>query len=731
MSFNSKKLTVRIYTFQILIVLFFCSYHCCAQNIDSLINFDLDSIARQRLRESTALPHNSSLPAVSVKNISIPFSIKPLLKVGKGYFNYNWNYRMAIDTPVIQKDISQHFISASFNATVANYIPLRITYFERQSNSNIFKDFRDVRVEFDAPEFQRIQADKFRKYLTTISAQLRDPLAKPALDMSLGKINQIKSWLNYSAVKKKFIDSKELLISPDLIDPSLGAKRDSILNEAKKFIALFEKMESKQKDYEKLYDSLHMVYITSENKVKQFQQLLNGNLNNPDNMHALEQMATKYGIKDKRLKKLNTAMSSVKTFAVGKTTPNFSNLTLKNTNVKGLNFEYNRNKIYMAFAAGNIDFRVRDFLYNNQKKGPQFVYAARIGYGEKYGNNLILTYFEGKKQIYSGVTSNQSQSMKGVSVATQFVLSKNNKINAEFAQSATPTVFNTNGSNEKPSFNFGDKNNQAYSLQIKSYIPVTKTKLEGQFRHSGINFQNFSDYHVNASANSWYAKAEQYFWKRSLYVVAALRKNDFSNPLIMQRYNTNTVFKNITATFRKHNWPVFSIGYMPSSQYTVVDSLVYENRYQILTASVNHRYKIGTASASTAIMCNRFYNDSQDTGFIYYNANNFFLSQSFQFSLFTTNVNISHTENGTYILDVWDAGLGFKVLKQNSLGFGVKINHINNDTTSKVGLYCNSRFAVPKVGELSFWLEKNYLPNSYHQLIKNGFYNVSFIRYFN
>ena len=211
---------------------------------------------------------------------------------------------------------------------------------------------------------------------------------------------------------------------------------------------------------------------------------------------------------------------------MGKTTPNFSSLTLKNTNVRGLNFEYNRNNIYLALAAGTVDFRVRDFVYNRQRRVPQFVYAARIGYGIKERNNIILTYFEGKKQLYSGLSKTRSQNIKGISIATQLVVAKNHKFNAEFAQSASPSLINTNSANEKPSIDFRDKNNQAYSFQIRSYLPVTKTKLEGQYQHSGVNFQNFSNYRVNASTNSWYAKAEQYFWKRNLHIVAAIGPRD-------------------------------------------------------------------------------------------------------------------------------------------------------------------------------------------------------------
>jgi hypothetical protein len=709
------------------------SNHSALFSKDSILRFQPDSIAKQKLTEAISLPDTSGLSAwlSSYKKQAVAFSAKPFVRIGSGYINYSWNYRSGIDTPFVERNLSQHLVTGSFNATIANTIPLRVTYFERRSNSNIFRDFRDVRVELNAPEFQRMHADKLRKHLAGMTDKLRDPLAKPAMDASLKKITQLNSWLNYSAVKKKFIDSKELLLSSDLIDSDVAAKKDSILNEAKEFIAFYEKVELQQKKYENLYDSLRTVYINAEKKIKLFQQLINGNLNNPDNLYALQEMAKKYGMADKRFTRLSSAVSSIRTLAVGKTIPNFSSLTLKNTNVRGVNFEYNRDNLYLALAAGSVDFRVRDFVYSGQKRVPQFVYAARIGYGEKERNNLILTYFEGKKQVYKGLNNNNAQNIKGVSIAAQWLPAKNHRINAEIAQSASPSFLNLVGTAEKPSLDFKDKKNQAWSLQIKSYLPATKTKLEGEYRHSGINFQNFSNYRMNASYNSWYAKGEQYIWKRNLHIVAAIRKNDFSNPLVLQRYNANTVFKNFTATFRKRNWPVLSAGYMPSSQYTIIDSLVYENRYQVFNATVNHQYKIGTAPATSAFMYNRFYNDVQDTGFFYYNANNFFFNQSIQFSLYTANLSIAHTENGRYTLNTWDAGFFFKVLKQSAVGFGVKINQLNIDPDAKVGFYGNTRIAIPKVGDLNIWLEKNYLPDLYHRLIKNEFYNIGFTRYFN
>ena len=95
----------------------------------------------------------------------------------------------------LSKNISQHLVSASFNATLANSVPIGVTYFERQSNSSVFRDFRDIRIELNTQEFQRLQANKFRSYLTQAIGKFHDPITKPAMDISLKKITEINSWL--------------------------------------------------------------------------------------------------------------------------------------------------------------------------------------------------------------------------------------------------------------------------------------------------------------------------------------------------------------------------------------------------------------------------------------------------------------------------------------------------------------------------------------------------------
>ena len=108
---------------------------------------------------------------------------------------------------------------------------------------------------------------------------------------------------NYQSVRKKLIDSKELIISPDLLGHDYCGEEGFFAQRGKDFIALYENVELQRKKYEHLHDSLYQVYIALEKKTKQFQQLINGNLNSPENIHALQDLAEKYGIRDKQFKK--------------------------------------------------------------------------------------------------------------------------------------------------------------------------------------------------------------------------------------------------------------------------------------------------------------------------------------------------------------------------------------------------------------------------------------------
>jgi hypothetical protein len=90
---------------------------------------------------------------------------KQWIKLSNGYINYNWNYRTGIDTPFNYQNISQHHITASTDLTLAGVLPMKVTYFERRSNSPFFRDFRDFRVDVNTYELNRLKTARIRDYI--------------------------------------------------------------------------------------------------------------------------------------------------------------------------------------------------------------------------------------------------------------------------------------------------------------------------------------------------------------------------------------------------------------------------------------------------------------------------------------------------------------------------------------------------------------------------------------
>jgi hypothetical protein len=645
-----------------------------------------------------------------------------------GYVNYNYSYRSNIDTPFLEKDLSQHFLNAGIDFNIMEQVPVRVMYFERKSNSRYFSDFRDVRIEFNAPQFRQVKQEQLRKQFYKTLDKVKDPDLSALIDGEVNKSTDLSRWLKKFSVLNDYSRSAQIYYNKHHALDTIGNK-DSAIAEAGKFIEFYKSREAELKALQSNIDSLRKLYVTTSKRVQKLLKLFNKNGYTQQGLKLIKNELREAGIRDKRFEKLANTLYAIRSFAVGRTLPSMSNLTVSNINVNGINFEYNANNLYAAFTAGAIDFRLRDYSRPDQKKAPQHVAAASLGYGLKEGNHIIVTGFDGRRQLYYGLRDVPASRVYGMSVESQMVITDYVRLTAEAAQSSTPLYINTSGTASKSGFSFRDKTNKAYSLQLYSYIPQTLTRLEAFYQYMGINFYNFTSFRTNASTTSWNVKMEQYVWNQQLKITGAVRKNDFSNPFVIQRYSSNTIFKTISATFRKRNWPSLSVGYIPSSQYTAVDNQVYENRYHSLNVYLGHYYKIGTATATGALTYNKFYNKGSDTGFIYYNADNYYAWHQVNFTHFTASSGFSRTANSQYVLNVLEAGVQSNFLKPGNIGFGFKINHFNRSET-KVGLYGSGRWRFGKMGEINFWYERGFVPGYRNQLIKNEWLNLGFTRYF-
>lgn len=657
-------------------------------------------------------------PSLSKKSVQ-------LVKFNGGYIQYNWSYQSGLNSPYVESDLSQHLLSATASFTLVNTLPVRINYYGRETNSPYFKNYRDVKIDIDVEEYQRLRKQKLLASLKSSIQELKDPLLPYALGASRNQLTGHQHILDDPKVIKKLIESKEVLLKGTFLDTSFTYK-DSLYKEAKNFISFYDSLQNFKRKYESLQDSLQLVMQAYESKIRSVDHLINGA---PLSTKELVELSSSHQKSNREIKKILQASDGIRLFSIGRTFPSYSNLTLQNVNVNGLNVEYRRKALFLVAAAGSVDFRIRDFLFENERKPiGQYVYFGKIGYGKKEYNHIAIAYFTGRKQFIGSTQQGASGTVQGFSLSAQLFLNKYIRLYGELAQSGSSSI-NSNSSIQKSTIRFNDDSQQAYAFSLNSYLPQTQTRVEGHFQKTGINYQCFNNFQYNAAVSSWSGKIEQSVWKRQFTVLAAVRKNDFSNPFLLQRYNANAIFKTAMLTFRKQNWPMISLGYLPTSQNIAIGSQVFENHFQALTGHVSYQYTVGLAKSSSTLIYSRFYNESNDSGFVYFNSKNIFWNQSFAFDLFSINVGASAMHNNQYQLTVLDGGIHTMVFKTVNLDLGVKVNHLKSEDT-KFGFKTGGGFVLKNIGEISVWMEKSYLPAEQNKLSKYEMYNLGFTRFF-
>jgi hypothetical protein len=457
--------------------------------------------------------------------------------------------------------------------------------------------------------------------------------------------------------------------------------------------------------------------------------MVNGKWDELQTARQWKNKLNEYGLGDVELPAKYRWLLGLRQLSLGRSPVNYSELTAKNISVNGINLEYNT-WYYLAITAGLVNYQFRDFVVNGQRRQPQYLYMLRAGIGRLEKNYFILSAFRGQKQLLrSGVAGATTINITGLSAETRWALNRQTWLKVEAATSSAPDI-RTSPVNNKSRFTFSDRNNQAVALHLYSYVPLTGSRIEALFKRTGANYQSFSSYTTNTAMENWYIKAEQNLFKRKLRLTGALRQNEFSNPYIVQDYRNNTVFKSINASVRIRKFPTVTIGYQPMSQFTKIDNLVLENRFQTLNATLYHSYKVKQLRMATTAMLNKFYNNQSDTGFLYYGATNTYLAQHFFFSSFAAAIGASYTKNANYSLQVLDGNVQPTISKLGTVTLGIKINNLNSSEI-KAGAYMNLNIRILKADQLSLYYEHGYLPGNYGKLIGNEMGMVQFIKTFN
>lgn len=693
---------------------------------------------------------------------------KPFIAV-HGSIMYEGFYQSNLDTPFIQQDIYQHSITAALDVTLKDQYPMRVFFTTRFSNAPFLKNLADINTQFNQPEFknqlvkkaldwQRAHfplADSLRRLASLIAAKraqltaLRDRLNSPAMLQKLveqrerlwldsawkrGYANPgyptdfdniaktkkaiFNTWLFSLARQKGMVERQEGPVSRTL-------KKDGIAD----FQGAYNRDKKGLDSLSKMIDSLQARYQACQLGVKNTSDSLDKLVRYIKQPKDAVEAIRSSGLPDSLLPKNYKTLLALKTIGIGRSTVNFSELSVQHISINGLVAEYNPGG-YIAVAAGSINYRFRDYIVKDQNSPKQYVTAVRFGLGAKEGNHLFFTYFAGKKQVYNygsdsvhlPSSTQPNYNLLGWSVEGRFQLTPTAYIVAEAAKSSMPYYGGQPGKRGllASSFSFKDRTNEAYSLSVVASLPATATRFVGFYKKLGANFQSFSLFTTSSAQTAWGLQVSQPFFTKRLIVEASLKKNDFTNPYINQVFYSNTAFKSIRATLRLKQMPVLSVGYYPSSQLTKLGPGQFiENLFYTLVATGSHFYSFRGIMMSTMVGYTQFYNRAQDSNFVYFNTRNLMLTQTVQLNRCMIQASFSAAKNEGYDLYTLEGGADYKIARWLALGGSLKYNRQTIFNNRQLGYGLNTTVKMGNIGDIQLIAQKTYIPGPGKQLVEN------------
>jgi hypothetical protein len=698
--------------------------------------------------------------------IKEPPSRVPIVTV-HGNILYDFDYWSNIDTPYAERNINQQTLQTYLDLSYKKEYPFRVIFTTRWSNSSLFRNITDVSFQYNSNQFnnnvrrqalgllgqEEVGQDSLLRMERSLAAkekvlQSLDPrLRGPGKNDWLIVQRELRWWMKRDTGRAHdpAVDFAHL---PNLDSVShykfwRTGGRGSSGEGGKHFrpdSSYFRRWDSLQRQADSLkkeFDSLERQY----KMLKEAKSKING-----DHRREIERITSGTELKEKLdslhisdslLPKGYQTLYSIRSFGIGRTLLNYSELSAKNLSINGIQLEYNPST-YMAFAAGTVDYRFRDYSVQDAVKG-QYIALLRYGWGKKDGNNLIFTYYTGRRQLYNVNTTMQGApvpdyNLMGITVQGCYRLGKTTALIAEVAKSSRPyySLDSSKGhSILASSLKMSDRSNEAYSLKVNTFLHSSQTSLSATYSRFGANFQSFSLFTTGTRQSAWSVRVDQPFFRKHLLVTGSVRTNDFVNPLLNTAYSSTAVFASLQATLRMRKWPTLTFGYFPSSQIVKLNSSQYqENLFYTLTGSISHSYQTKGVSMVSLLLYTRFYNKITDTGFIYFNTQNLLLSQTMMFRRLTVQLQGSLAVNAQYSLYVADCRAEYRVLNWLSVGAGGKYNDQTFYNIRQWGYSATAAIRVPKVGEFRLMGDKGFIPGNNRRLVPNNLGRLTFYKIF-
>ncbi|SEN26754.1 hypothetical protein SAMN04488505_109109 [Chitinophaga rupis] len=686
----------------------------------------------------------------------------PFLTV-HGNVMYDVYYQSNVDTPYVEKDVYQHTVQTFLDITIRNQYPLRVAFSTNMGNSSLFRNVTGLNLRYTNRDFKNMLMNNARHWDAGRLHQLQQlQLLRDSLELRANEISRLKYKLQAPSGLQQVIEAKERALYASARDslaklPSYAmenvnlsqhwppkdnwqkpeySKADTALQKlTAERKAAAEQLDSLQKEFarfDKLYQQKKKQFGANNERLMDVLAQSRNNKELSDNLHAMN-------LPDTVLPKGYKQLLAIRSIGLGRTMVDYSELTAKDISILGVQAEYNPS-YYVAFATGMVDYRFRNFIVN-ENRSRQYLNLIRVGAGMREGNNLIFTWYTGKKQLYNyntdttgaGPQSAPDYRIMGISLEGKWQLNKHNYLVGEIAKSSLPYYARAADKESAMGsvFQFGNRSNEAYSIKSFSFIPATGTSVNAMYKKMGANFQSFSLYTTGSSQSAWSLRVDQPLFNKQLTLSGSIRQNDFTSLYQNVDYHTSTIFKSIQATLRVRRWPVVSVGYSPSSQLMKLsDDRYTENLFYTLVGSVSHFYQCRGIMMNTVLSYTRFYNKQTDSNFVYFNSKNILLNHTVFLGRFTLNGALSAAANQDYALYGADGNIQFKVNQWLETGGGVKYNKQTVYNLEQLGYTGNVRVNVPRLGEIALMGDKGFIPGANKQLVPNNTGRLTYTRIF-
>lgn len=653
----------------------------------------------------------------------------PFLQV-HGNVLYNLNYYSRIDTPYNEQNVYQHTIQTWLDILVKGQYPFRIFLTNHFSNSALFRNYNDFNLSYNNSGFNQQIRDQLRRLLLqSLPGQKQIDSLQRVLKTDWQKLKGLEGYGLHPSLIQKAVEDKEAAAAHNKSDST--GKNDNALDSV--YANMRRNIDSLHRETARIQQLLVLLHARSQTDVSKDLTAIQG-INNPA---ALGKELPKLGLTDSALPKGYKTLMAVRSFNIGRTVVNYSELSAKNISVNGFQAEYNPSNYY-AVATGTVDYRFRDFIVQQPGQPRQYLNIFRFGQGLKDSNSVILTWFMGKRQLFNSATTDTatqvpSSSLMGLTLEGNYHITKNIVFTGEVAKSTSPSYSSDSTKGEKHGglFSMGDHSNEAWSAKITGFFPATQTRVKAAYKHLAANYQSFSVFTDGSSQSAWSANIDQLLFRKQLDIMVGANTNDFTNPFISQEYRSTTVFKSIQATFRRRNWPTVSLGYFPSSQITKLGNSQYiENLFYTLMGNITDSYKWHDLLMNTTVMYTQFYNKAADSGFTYFNTRNLLLSQTVFLRRFTLQLTATGATNQDYQLYTLEGKAQHSVNKWLTVGAGLKYNRQTVYNIEQLGYSAEATFRLNKLGQIQFSADKGFIPGMNKVLVPDNIGRLTYFKTF-